>query len=90
MTVYDQDWAKAEEQSDTVLPLGTDTDKAAALFREVRPKIDDYFTRCRLAAFDERAARVAVAEDPQPAFQQAEEHGRRHRKEIQRRGDDPG
>lgn len=39
-----------------VRPLGDDTFVAAAALRAVRAKIDDYFTRCQLAAFDSRAA----------------------------------
>ena len=40
----------------TVLPLGEATAAAADAVRAVRGKIDDYFTRCQLAAFDARAA----------------------------------
>ena len=51
------DWyAQAEADAATVLPLGAGTAAAAAVFDAVRDKVDDYFTRCRLAAFDERAA----------------------------------
>ena len=51
------DWhAQAEADAATVLPLGGDTGAAAAVFDAVRDKVEDYFTRCRLAAFDERAA----------------------------------
>lgn len=51
------DWhAQAEADAATVLPLGADTGAAAAVFDAVRDKVEDYFTRCRLAAFDERAA----------------------------------
>jgi hypothetical protein len=39
-----------------VLPLGAATAAAADAVRAVRSKIEDYFTRCRLAAFDARAA----------------------------------
>ncbi len=39
-----------------ILPLGEKTAAAAAALAAVRAKIDDYFTRCRLAAFDGRAA----------------------------------
>jgi hypothetical protein len=39
-----------------VLPLGADTAAAHAAVDAVRRKVDDYFTRCRLAAFDPRAA----------------------------------
>lgn len=38
-----------------VLPLGADTAAAAAALQAVRAKVDDYFTRCELAAFDTRA-----------------------------------
>ncbi|MDX9886723.1 hypothetical protein [Thauera sp.] len=51
------DWyAQAEADAATVLPLGEGTAAAAAVFDAVRDKVEDYFTRCRLAAFDERAA----------------------------------
>ena len=51
------DWhAQADADAATVLPLGEGTAAAAAVFDAVRDKVDDYFTRCRLAAFDERAA----------------------------------
>ncbi len=36
--------------------LGEGTDSAVAALRAVRAKVDDYFGRCRLAAFDARAA----------------------------------
>ncbi len=36
--------------------LGEGTDAAVAALRAVRPKVEDYFGRCRLAAFDGRAA----------------------------------
>ena len=39
-----------------VQPLGGATAAACAAIQAVRAKIDDYFTRCRLAAFDPRAA----------------------------------
>jgi hypothetical protein len=35
--------------------LGEATDAAVAAIKAVRPKVDDYFARCRLAAFDARA-----------------------------------
>jgi hypothetical protein len=41
-------------------PLGQDTVAAADAFAAVRDKIEDYFTRCRVAAYDERGA-VAMA-----------------------------
>ena len=49
-------WQKAAEtDAKTVLPFGADTAGAHAAFTAVRAKIDDYFGRCRLAAFDARA-----------------------------------
>lgn len=36
--------------------LGEATDAAVAALKAVRPKVEDYFARCRLAAFDARAA----------------------------------
>ncbi len=41
--------------ADNVAVLGAGTDAAAHAVRAVRAKIDDYFGRCRLAAFDVRA-----------------------------------
>jgi hypothetical protein len=53
-----RDWlAKADAASQ---PLGDATADAAHAVRAVSAKIDDYFTRCRMAAFDPRAA-VALA-----------------------------
>ncbi len=49
-------WREAETGAGEIRPLGDDTAAAADVFDAVRVKIDDYFTRCRLAAFDERAA----------------------------------
>ncbi|MFO0593378.1 MAG: hypothetical protein U0441_37900 [Polyangiaceae bacterium] len=49
-------WRTAETDAAHVLPLGDATTAAAEAFRAVQPKIDDYFTRVRLAAFDDRAS----------------------------------
>ena len=49
------DWWKKAESDTTVLPLNSSTTAAAATFKAIKPKIEDYFTRCRLAAFDPRA-----------------------------------
>jgi hypothetical protein len=48
------DWTRRADAA--VLPLGDATAAAAAALEAVRAKLDDYFTRCRLAAFDARAA----------------------------------
>ncbi len=49
-------WERAHAQADTVLPLGDGTVAAGELLESLRAKVADYFTRCRLAAFDPRAA----------------------------------
>ncbi len=49
------DWWKKAEGDVKVLPLGEATPAAAATLKAVKVKIDDYFARCRLAAFDPRA-----------------------------------
>jgi hypothetical protein len=48
-------WCEAEAGAAAILPLGETTSSAAAAFMAVRDKVNDYFTRCRLAAFDLRA-----------------------------------
>lgn len=48
-------WAEAEAEPG-LRPLGDSTLAAADAFERVKPKVDDYFTRCRLAAFDPKAA----------------------------------
>lgn len=55
---YSDWWAEGEAHSKDgsgVLPLGTDTPAGFAAFKAVKGKIDDFFARCRLAAFDVRA-----------------------------------
>jgi len=49
------DWWKAGETGTAIMSLGEATPKAVAAVKAVRHKVDDYFTRCRLAAFDARA-----------------------------------
>ena len=56
---YSDWWAAGEAHSKAgsgVLPLGADTPKGFAAFKAVKAKIDDFFARCRLAAFDPRSA----------------------------------
>lgn len=45
---------QGENQADT-MPLGDATPAAAAAVNTIRAKVDDYFARCRLAAYDARA-----------------------------------
>jgi len=49
---------KSAESADLVLPLGEGTPSAVAVLDAVVEKVDDYFARCRLAAYDERAAEM--------------------------------
>ena len=49
------DWWKKAEGDASVLPLGLNTEAAAAAVKAVKSKVDDYFARGRLAAFDPRA-----------------------------------
>ncbi len=49
------DW-HAKGAGALVMTLGDKTPAAAAALRAVAAKVDDYFNRCRLAAFDTRAA----------------------------------
>lgn len=52
---YAEWWAKARASADEILPLGDDTLAAMAAIRAIRDKVDDYFARCKAAAFDSRA-----------------------------------
>ena len=49
------DWWKMAEGDANILPIGEATATAAGAARAVKAKVDDYFARCRLAAFDTRA-----------------------------------
>jgi hypothetical protein len=48
-------WLDRADRDPAVRPLGKATLEAAEAVAAVRAKVDDYFTRCRLAAFDRRA-----------------------------------
>jgi hypothetical protein len=48
-------WWKQAEGDQNILPLGEATAAAAAAVNAAKSKVDDYFTRCRLAGFDARA-----------------------------------
>jgi hypothetical protein len=51
---YSEWWKKAEGDA-SVLPLGLNTEAAAAAVKAVKAKVEDYFARGRLAAFDPRS-----------------------------------
>ena len=58
LQAYSDWWKQAEDSAPTALPLGNATPSAAETLNAVRAKVDDYFTRCRLAEFDGRAVAV--------------------------------
>lgn len=49
------DWREAFGKPETH-PFGADTAARYDLFRSLKPKVEDYFQRCRLAAYDGRSA----------------------------------
>ncbi len=57
------DWAAKAEADPALLPLKDATVGAAATLNTVKGKIEDYFTRCRLAAFDQRATNALNREE---------------------------
>ena len=48
-------WAAKAEADPELQPLGEASDAAATVVAEVAAKVDDWFTRCALAAFDQRS-----------------------------------
>lgn len=48
-------WQREAECEAAILPLGGETGGAFAAFSALRVKVEDYFTRRRLAAYDQRA-----------------------------------
>ncbi|HVT83431.1 MAG TPA: hypothetical protein VHM90_22510 [Phycisphaerae bacterium] len=58
-----------EKKDGAILPLGANTPAAASAIKAVAGKVEDYFARCRLAAFDARAtAAVNMAQDQYDAI----------------------
>lgn len=53
---YSEWWQLAEHHAANILLLGEETQAAKKAFDSVKAKIEDYFTRCRLAEFDQRAS----------------------------------
>ncbi|MCI0506493.1 MAG: hypothetical protein L0Z73_10340 [Gammaproteobacteria bacterium] len=56
LNAYADWWAKAEADAARILPFGDGTSAAAEAFHKIKDKVNDYFTRCQLAAYDARAA----------------------------------
>ncbi len=52
---FAEHWAQADSAAAALLPCGAATADAFAALSAVRAKVEDYFARCRLAAFDPRA-----------------------------------
>ncbi len=55
LVAFDAWWKQAENPAAGLWPLGTGTLAGMAALDAVQAKVDDFFTRCRLAAFDPRA-----------------------------------
>ncbi|MGD0710488.1 MAG: hypothetical protein ABR968_04845 [Bacteroidales bacterium] len=55
---YSTWYAKAEANIKKILPFGDSTTDAFAAFIAIKPKIEDYFLRCRLAEFDPESASI--------------------------------
>jgi len=53
-----ESWWRRADTDRALLPLGDATDGAQAALAAVRAKIEDYFARCRLVAFDARLVDV--------------------------------
>ncbi|MBI5437390.1 MAG: hypothetical protein HY936_00255 [Nitrosomonadales bacterium] len=49
-------WHSKGERDATIQFLGDKTEAAAVAFHAIKDKVNDYFTRCQLAAYDARAA----------------------------------
>jgi len=60
-------WAAKAEGDRAILPLGEKTADAAQAVQAVAAKVEDYFTRCRLAAFDARSLAVLSGTDAELA-----------------------
>ncbi len=55
---YSAWYAKKDADIKTIFPLGDITDGAYQNFLSIKSKVDDYFIRCRLAAFDAQSTEV--------------------------------
>ena len=56
-------WLEAGASDAAVRPLGDGTADAFAAFIAIRSKVDDYFSRCRVASFDPRALAAVNGEE---------------------------
>ena len=67
------DWWKKAEGDATILPLGVNTEAAAAAVKTIKVKLDDYFARGRLAAFDPRSVSALNRDEKEYATLAAKE-----------------
>ncbi|GAB1409781.1 hypothetical protein MASR1M90_09350 [Desulfovibrionales bacterium] len=74
-------WDTAQALAQTILPFGDATPELAALVRTIGPKIDDFFTRCALAAFDPKA--VDALSPAQTAYESLALHNLASRGELE-------
>ncbi len=56
-------WRQKADLDKTLLPAGEATPAASAAVKMVKTKVDDYFARCRLVAFDQRALQALNREE---------------------------
>ncbi|MBC8097246.1 MAG: hypothetical protein H7Y43_15690 [Akkermansiaceae bacterium] len=57
-TAFDSWTKQAEAMPAEILPAGSATAAASAAVKAIKAKVDDFFGRCRLAAFDPRAIAI--------------------------------
>ncbi|WP_018342321.1 hypothetical protein [Cytophaga aurantiaca] len=57
-TAYSEWYKKSEDNKSTILPFNENTELSYQTYLAVKSKIDDYFLRCRLAAFDPETTTV--------------------------------
>jgi hypothetical protein len=72
------DWWKKAEGDATILPLGVNTEAAAGAVKVVKSKVDDYFARGRLAAFDPRSVNALNRDEKEYAALGAKELNTSH------------
>jgi hypothetical protein len=52
------EWYKKAENNTDILPFKENTELSYLLYLSIKPKVEDYFLRCRLAAFDRETTAV--------------------------------
>jgi hypothetical protein len=56
-------WARTPDEDPALRPLGDGTEAAASALAAIRVKAEDFYARCRVAAFDARAAAALDAKE---------------------------